>query len=278
IALTLLRFLAVFIMVGTVLVAMFQEPYDPAYTTATPPYIQPQDMFNMKGFGQIFSVSLFAYLCHHSAPGLIKSMGDKQKANSIFASAFVTIAVIYIVLGAVCSLYFGTEMNPIATLNWIDYTGERPDGTPCPWWARVLSYTVVLFPCCDLLSVFPLNGVTLGNNLTSIVYGPDTKLTSRTVKKWRIIATVPPLICSYLIRDITTLTEICGLFGFVLVFFGPAALVIMSRNKCEKIWGKGPGVLTRFDGPLTENRVVFGFVGVAVACFVASVYFLFIAV
>ena len=39
------------------------------------------------------------------------------------------------------------------------------------WYCDFVSYFVVLFPALDVASAFPLNGITLGNNLMSAVYG-----------------------------------------------------------------------------------------------------------
>lgn len=39
------------------------------------------------------------------------------------------------------------------------------------WYCDLVSYFVVLFPALDVASAFPLNGITLGNNLMFAVYG-----------------------------------------------------------------------------------------------------------
>jgi hypothetical protein len=50
-------------------------------------------------------------------------------------------------------------------------------------WALIISYIVVLFPPLDVISAFPLNGLTLGNNLmTAFVTDPAKQAMPRSVR------------------------------------------------------------------------------------------------
>ena len=55
-----------------------------------------------------------------------------------------------------------------------------PFDTQVPAWALFISYLIVLFPPLDVVSAFPLNGLTLGNNmLTAFVTDPAKQQATR---------------------------------------------------------------------------------------------------
>lgn len=43
--------------------------------------------------------------------------------------------------------------------------------TPVAPWARAVSLYVLCFPAADVVSAFPLNAITLGNNMMGSYYG-----------------------------------------------------------------------------------------------------------
>lgn len=90
-----------------------------------------------------------------------------------------------------------------------------------------------------MLSIFPMVGISLGNNLQQFV--PDS-MNNRLGDKWsrivcRLVATVPPLICAAVMGEINKIFDISGLFAFFLQLFFPAALQLLSKRFCERMWG-----------------------------------------
>ncbi len=63
------------------------------------------------------------------------------------------------------------QVNSQCNLNWQDYYGcaeVGPDNKPvghAPGWAYFIRIIILIFPALDVMSAFPLNAVTLGNNL-----------------------------------------------------------------------------------------------------------------
>jgi hypothetical protein len=246
--LTAVRFSAVAIMVGTILVAMWVQPFDVVPDPGeSAPYIVADQLTNpwrWDGFAHLFLVSLFAQLCHHSNPGLLSLLhAPRTAARRTFNATFATTTIIYLLVGVSCALYFGTEADPVATLMWTDYSGQVPAGTPKPLWAKILSSVVVYFPPADLVSVFPLCAVTLGDSLSKTVVSmrvkrlglaatPGTHVASKQlVRNCRLAAVIPPLIAAVFARDVSRIIDAAGIFAFVLVFFAPAALQIASIRR-----------------------------------------------
>lgn len=64
----------------------------------------------------------------------------------------------YSAIGGTVAGYFGASTRPSSNLNWRDYRGS--EGMPA-WLVSACQHYVVLFPALDVLSAFPLNGITL---------------------------------------------------------------------------------------------------------------------
>jgi hypothetical protein len=120
----------------------------------------------------------------------------------VFRVAFVVVGVCYVAIGVAVAWFFGKRISSQCNLNWSGYVGclPAPEGyvvgtsgaadcksaatwTPgCvdvsarPAYATAIAYAVLLFPALDVLSAFPLNALTLGNNLMSCAFG-DAALT-----------------------------------------------------------------------------------------------------
>eukprot|EP01112_Ceratiomyxa_fruticulosa_P012439 TRINITY_DN3442_c0_g3_i3.p1 TRINITY_DN3442_c0_g3~~TRINITY_DN3442_c0_g3_i3.p1 ORF type:complete len:517 (+),score=62.66 TRINITY_DN3442_c0_g3_i3:76-1626(+) len=211
---------------------------------------QPGTWVNMAGFGVIFSTAVFAQLVHHSTPGIVQPVKDKSKLFKIFVSSFTSTFVAYTILSIFTVTYFGPNTQQVITLNWKYYTGHSFSlSTVSPhWFPRALTYIVVLFPVLDIASAYPLNGITLGNNLQASFITSERIYThfrgkARLLKVLsRLIATIPPIIMGMFFRHLSTIISIVGLFGFLIGFLVPAFLQYKSVRECERIWGKGNAV------------------------------------
>jgi amino acid permease len=188
--LTMYRFLAFGVMFVTVLFGLCYSPNpfssDPNSHVSDPGYVK------WGGFAGIFTTAAVALNFHFTIPDIIKPVRNKEYLREMTSSALVVATTFYLLMGILCSLYFGPHSRSLATLNWQSYTGHLGGwGGPFytrPWWAVVVQLLVMLFPIFDMMSVFPLVAVSLGDNLLQFV--PEHNLfsccpgyTSMTVKK-----------------------------------------------------------------------------------------------
>ena len=76
----------------------------------------------------------------------------------------------------------------------------------------------MLFPVFDMLSVFPLVGITLGNNLYSTA--PESLKVRFTERKGKIMCilfgTIPPVIMAAILGELNKIFAFTGLFAFFL--------------------------------------------------------------
>eukprot|EP01126_Amoeba_proteus_P008816 TRINITY_DN13336_c0_g3_i2.p1 TRINITY_DN13336_c0_g3~~TRINITY_DN13336_c0_g3_i2.p1 ORF type:complete len:199 (+),score=32.06 TRINITY_DN13336_c0_g3_i2:220-816(+) len=154
--------------------------------------------------------------------------------------ALFTAAGIYLLMSILAALFFGKHTRPLVILNWESYTGLEGgwggESYRSPWWATFVRLWVMFFPVFDMLSVFPMVGASLGNNIYLFMPDSVTKTRGGLVLS-RLIATVPPILFAAALHSIDTIFDITGLFAFFLQFLIPCALQWASINFCIGLWG-----------------------------------------
>ncbi|KAE9318979.1 hypothetical protein PF008_g18373 [Phytophthora fragariae] len=237
---SVVRFAALLIMIFSAAYAVYGDPYDSgAVLEPTPesaPYLSDYSLVDLSGFGVMFSTGVFSQLFQHSVPGLLAPLGAKnqEKAPAIFGSTLLTTMMFYIALGSVCSLYFGPKLATSVNLNWAEFTwGINESMTLVPLWAKLLSMIVVVFPALDTLSVFPLISVTLGDNMAAVLPKRWTRGGRRS--SWKLLcrfgASLPPLVISMFVSDLSVTLQISGLMGIYVAFFAPALLQLQASRE-----------------------------------------------
>lgn len=181
VVMTLCRFIMLFFMWTTcttlaedmqMTTADNSSPTVPTSVTAAP-------LVNLAGLPQMLPICVFAHIFHHSLPGLSHPVAKKRNLGSIFRATVVFATLAYSLLGWRLGSVLGTSIEQSANLNWKDYRGGYPlpsspdDRDKLPWWVKAIAVYVVCFPALDVLSAFPLNAITLGNNLLGAVYGKE---------------------------------------------------------------------------------------------------------
>eukprot|EP00568_Trieres_chinensis_P006872 CAMPEP_0183299722 /NCGR_PEP_ID=MMETSP0160_2-20130417/6377_1 /TAXON_ID=2839 ORGANISM="Odontella Sinensis, Strain Grunow 1884" /NCGR_SAMPLE_ID=MMETSP0160_2 /ASSEMBLY_ACC=CAM_ASM_000250 /LENGTH=303 /DNA_ID=CAMNT_0025462021 /DNA_START=151 /DNA_END=1062 /DNA_ORIENTATION=+ len=240
------RFLMVFLMVGTSKTCA-EEQMDNFGTGEGDPSSDygggPVPMFRPSRLHKMLPIIVFATIYHHSIPGLAHPVADKKKLRPIFVSTTIFCGLAYTFIGIVLGAVFGDKIEQSANLNWNSYrggTGEMDEGgnyVNVAWWAKAISLYVICFPALDVLSAFPLNAITLGNNLFSSYYG--RKINEVENDRWkriqfRLLAAIPPIIVAIFVRELGTITDYAGTSGFILTFSFPALLYVFSRKKAKR--------------------------------------------
>lgn len=262
--LCIFRFGAILLMFFTSVIAMHQTPYS-RNDQRNPPYISYDRLFDFSGFGTIFPTAIFSQLLHHSVPGLVQPVKDKGWVRSMFGAALTTTFSLYLALGIPAVMYFGNGVSPVISLNWKDYSGygfEGPEAAPI--WARIISYIVVLFPVLDIVSAFPLNGITLGNTIFASL---PAKWTRNGTNEWvkiasRLVVVFPPIILGSIIKRLDVIIQVAGTVGFFIAFIVPGLLQFFSVRKAQRIVGrwKTPYSIPVLSHPFVSLAViVFGF-------------------
>jgi len=193
------------------------------------------------GFAELFTTSAVALNFHFCVPDIVQPLRDKTKVREVTSAALLTATSFYLTLGVLASIYFGESTTPLVTLNWQHYSGFHGgwagDYTKRAWWATAIQVWVMFFPVLDMISIFPLVGISLGNSVQSFV--PLTvKLSPKVVMVLcRLAVTVPPILLAAGLKAIDQIFSFAGLSAIFLQFVFPAALQWASIVLCEKRWG-----------------------------------------
>jgi len=194
----------------------------------------------------LIPVAMYANIFHHAIPSLSEPVRDKSQLGSIYATSLFCCFLAYSAMSVVICLYFGPDTRSSSNLNWRAYDQDKVQG-------KLISFFIVLFPALDVASAFPLNAITLGNNLMSFYYREQMHFVEGfrlNRVRFRVIASLPSVIAALFITDISMITNYTGLTGFVMALIFPALLSFYSRRKLLQL---GLPTNTRYSSILTST-------------------------
>jgi amino acid permease len=238
VALSVWRVIMLAVMVSTIIIsAMFHvnsfSDFDYTSSTSEVSKFQPSRMYIL------LPVVTYANIFHHSIPALAQPVRDKTQVGNIFSATLSVCFVAYLAIGLSVALYFGDHMATASNLNWATYVGVA--GPSRSWMLKfiavLVSRFVVLFPACDVASAFPLNAITLGNNLMANLLTNSRIAGALDPKRTKIfcrgISAIPPIIGAYFLQDIGKITAYTGLCGIAISFVFPPLLSYFSERQMK---------------------------------------------
>jgi hypothetical protein len=168
-------------------------------------------------------------MCHHSIPSIVAPIRAKNKLKSLFAYDYICITLFYLLLSLTAVFTFNT-FEDLYTLNFRPTTSCQHSAVAVP---TFLAYFIVLFPVFTLSSSFPIIGITLRNNLETIL-----KSCVKVQRKHRfflvIFVLLFPCTVSIITEDISFLVGFTGSYAGVAVqYIIPALLVYNARRQAQ---------------------------------------------
>ena len=124
------------------------------------------------------------------------------------------------------------DLKPLYTLNFLE---DPCDPSPPVTSVAFLQYLLALFPVFTLSTNFPIIGITLRNNLKSLMLSED-KVYHWTIDRlaFPFITLIPPLVVALITDKVDVLVGFTGSYaGAVIQYIIPAALVLLSRRQTE---------------------------------------------
>jgi hypothetical protein len=247
------RVVMVFFMVGTIAVSyLWGSREDFGSRSAALTDQSELFAFRESGLQFLLPVSVFANILHHSVPALAEPVADKRKLGYIFMATLIFCFFAYSAIAMSVSLYFGGQTLSSSNLNWADYGSNASGLAYCVM--RPISVYVMMFPALDVASAFPLNAITMGNSLFSVVYGKQVHSledSRRHKTAFRLMAAFPPLIMAALESNLGKITGYTGITGFMLAFIFPPLLAYYSHVTLANV---GMPVLTIYATDFASPR------------------------
>uniref|UniRef100_A0A8L8KLS5 Aa_trans domain-containing protein n=1 Tax=Heligmosomoides polygyrus TaxID=6339 RepID=A0A8L8KLS5_HELPZ len=112
---------------------------------------------NIHGFGSLFGVAVYAFMCHHSLPSLITPMSSKSGVFTKLSFVYLLVLTFYFTLSLTGSFAFA-HVQDVYTLNFL-----HDDLTSVFYF--VCDHFLALFPVFTLTTNYPIVGITLINNV-----------------------------------------------------------------------------------------------------------------
>ncbi|CAF4323550.1 unnamed protein product [Rotaria sp. Silwood2] len=168
-------------------------------------------------------------MCHHSIPSIIAPIRSKNKLKSLFAYDYICISLFYLLL-SLTAIFTFESFEDLYTLNFRPTTQCTHSNVNVP---KVLAYFISLFPVFTLSSSFPIIGITLRNNLETVL---KSCLNVKRKQRFLLVIFVLLLPCtvSILIENINFLVGFTGSYAGVAVqYVIPALLVYNARRQAQ---------------------------------------------
>ena len=119
----------------------------------------------LDGMTNLFGISVYAFMCHHSLPQLATPIRNKSAIYRLFALDYLFILSFYIMI-CFTAVFTFADIQDLYTLNFGPETAAEAKNpiTTCV----EVQYFLALFPVFTLSSSFPIIGITLRNNLKTL--------------------------------------------------------------------------------------------------------------
>jgi amino acid permease len=236
----LARFLLLFLMVSTSLLChgTLDKCFDKENADAPSPYA-PAPLVRLSGIHKMLPIMVFANIYQHGVPDLAQPVRNKEQLKPIFQATTLFVTCSFALIGLFLGSTFGQDIEQSVNLNWKGFTGGtgtayNHDGQiSVAWWAKAIELFILCFPALDVISAFPLNAITLGNNMMGAFYGTryhDVQHNRCIRIRFRLLASIPPIVCGIFERHLGTITDYAGTTGFIMGFSFPALLYLKSKQ------------------------------------------------
>ncbi|CAF2686674.1 unnamed protein product [Rotaria sp. Silwood2] len=186
-------------------------------------------IFHFRSLPRLFGICVYSFMCHHSIPSIIAPIRSKNKLKSLFAYDYICISLFYLLL-SLTAIFTFESFEDLYTLNFRPTTRCTHSNVNVP---KVLAYFISLFPVFTLSSSFPIIGITLRNNLETVL---KSCLNVKRKQRFLLVIFVLLLPCtvSILIENINFLVGFTGSYAGVAVqYVIPALLVYNARRQAQ---------------------------------------------
>jgi amino acid permease len=195
------------------------------------------------------SIIIFSFIYQLQFPSIAECVKDKKKnLPSITKMVAFTITIVYALIAMIVPVAI-TNVKAQCSIEYANYSAGYPQNDR-PWWTYLIAYLVVLFPAFDVFSSFPLTGISVSDNLMTLVHGvgnPAIRIVSN-VYFYRAFTVVLPALISFFEYDLSFIIDWVGMLGMILVPISFPILHIATREMIN--------VKSKFDTPFYSRVMI----------------------
>ncbi|ENN70910.1 transmembrane protein 104 homolog isoform X1 [Dendroctonus ponderosae] len=177
--------------------------------------------------------SIYSFMCHHSLPGLIAPISNKQGLMSKISMDFSVICGFYLLISLTGSFAFET----IDVLYSLNFMPTHDSG----FLMKLIGMFLAVFPLFPMATSFPIIAITMQGNLKHLFFEPyGIERHGFFMKRllFPSLAIFPPIITALITHDLKGLVEITGSYiGVIVQYVIPAFLVWSARRQTVKYFG-----------------------------------------
>ncbi|XP_050309814.1 transmembrane protein 104 homolog [Anthonomus grandis grandis] len=187
-------------------------------------------LINVAEIPALAGSSVYSFMCHHSLPGLLAPISNKNRIIQKVSVDLVLICGFYLLLSLTGSFAF----KSIDVLYSLNFMPAHDSGT----FMKTIGTFLAAFPLFPMTASFPIIAITMQGNLKHLCFEPHT-LERRGFLVRRLLfpslAIFPPLITALSTHNLKGLIEITGSYvGVAVQYIIPALLVWNARKYCSK--------------------------------------------
>eukprot|EP01105_Mastigella_eilhardi_P026505 TRINITY_DN771_c0_g1_i12.p1 TRINITY_DN771_c0_g1~~TRINITY_DN771_c0_g1_i12.p1 ORF type:complete len:608 (-),score=145.34 TRINITY_DN771_c0_g1_i12:1269-3092(-) len=220
------------------------------------------------GFTILVTSAAYSYTVHYNMPDALTPVRNKTHLRQIMLVGVLVSMFFFQIVGILCSAYFGSRVDPLVILNWEAYTGRDGGfGTGSRLWFAWIVYAVImLYPICNLISVYPLVAISLASNVEHVLPARFSRERPKLARLCaRLLAAVPPIILGTAFGQLNVIFTFTGLFAFFIQFFIPCVMWELSRRRLVRQYGTGADA-TIYGGRFISSRLLVAAVFVLGLC------------
>uniref|UniRef100_H3AS47 Amino acid transporter transmembrane domain-containing protein n=1 Tax=Latimeria chalumnae TaxID=7897 RepID=H3AS47_LATCH len=190
------------------------------------------NMLNFEALPNLFGACLMAAASHITLPNVIPPIQEKAHLNIGIMCVFVTVASFYAMLSVTVIFTFENDkIQPVVLLNFSDCSIIP---------ILFFLYFLGLYTTFKVSAVFPLNAVTLRDNLKAMFSHLQCSrvwVVERLV--FPLVAIIPPVVIALATHNIEMIVGVTGSYAVTVIqFVIPPLLVYFSRKNAREMFGK----------------------------------------
>ncbi|CAB3370906.1 Hypothetical predicted protein [Cloeon dipterum] len=172
----------------------------------------------LSGLPALFGACVYSFMCHHSLPGLITPIKDKNRLYSSLLADYLLVVSFYLLL-ALTGVFAFNHLEDLYTLVF-----WQP--------GHATGYFLALFPVLTLSTSFPVVAVTLRSNMEALAPSCGPWWLRRGF--FPLLAILPPLAVAFTTTDLSILVGVTGTYaGAGVQYVIPAILVWCARRQSK---------------------------------------------
>jgi amino acid permease len=175
-SLAILRIIRILIMAITPMLATTSEQvltsFQSTFENSEVIYPTPLVAGDFSGLCVALSTAVFSLFLNANIPIVLDALSNKSNLVKVLVRGFTICTLLYVWLGISVSTRFQSEVDNPCNLNWDGYrwpySGSCTNGSFCDLSARFVELLIVFCPVLDVVSIYPICSIVLGNSLWEV--------------------------------------------------------------------------------------------------------------